>query len=194
MSESHLLEPHLVTTRLVARLPLVDDAPSIAAYYRENADHLRDSNPTFAPDIFSEPYWREAAARSLDEFEQGIALRLFLFDRNDERVVIGAVNFSAIMRGAAHFCFLGYHLGRKFEGMGLMSEALRAAIDHAFYALNLHRIMANYVPSNERSARLLAKLGFAVEGLARDYLYLDGRWQDHVLTSLTNPRWRSADL
>jgi ribosomal-protein-alanine N-acetyltransferase len=50
--------------------------------------------------------------------------------------------------------------------------------------------MANYIPCNERSARVLKRLGFEVEGYARDYLFLAGNWQDHVLTSLINPSWR----
>jgi ribosomal-protein-alanine N-acetyltransferase len=49
--------------------------------------------------------------------------------------------------------------------------------------------MANHVPRNERSARLLERLGFEREGFAKAYLHLDGRWQDHVLTSLTSDRW-----
>ena len=47
--------------------------------------------------------------------------------------------------------------------------------------------MANYMPINERSGRLLRSLGFQVEGYARDYLYVGGAWRDHVLTALTNP-------
>jgi [ribosomal protein S5]-alanine N-acetyltransferase len=71
-----------------------------------------------------------------------------------------------------------------------MREALQAGIRHVFGELNMHRIQANYVPWNRRSGGLLRRLGFSVEGYARDYLYLDGEWQDHVLTSLTNPHWR----
>lgn len=43
--------------------------------------------------------------------------------------------------------------------------------------------MANYMPTNEQSGRLLRKLGFSVEGYARDYLLLQGTWKDHPLTS-----------
>jgi ribosomal-protein-alanine N-acetyltransferase len=46
--------------------------------------------------------------------------------------------------------------------------------------------MANYMPANERSGKLLKRLGFTVEGYARDYLFIAGAWQDHVLTSLAN--------
>jgi ribosomal-protein-alanine N-acetyltransferase len=71
-------------------------------------------------------------------------------------------------------------------GQGIIKEALGAVIQHAFEVLRLHRIMANYVPTNQRSARVLARQGFSIEGYARAYLFIDGAWQDHVLTSLTN--------
>ena len=49
--------------------------------------------------------------------------------------------------------------------------------------------MANYVPRNTRSAAVLERLGFTIEGEAKDYLYINGVWEDHVLTSLTNQDW-----
>jgi len=73
-----------------------------------------------------------------------------------------------------------------------MAEALRAANGFAFRALRLHRIMANYRPENERSGRLLERLGFVREGLARDYLFIDGAWRDHVLTALVHPGFQDA--
>jgi ribosomal-protein-alanine N-acetyltransferase len=48
--------------------------------------------------------------------------------------------------------------------------------------------MANYMPANERSGKLLSRLGFEREGLAKRYLYINGRWEDHVLTALLNNR------
>ncbi len=72
-----------------------------------------------------------------------------------------------------------------------MSEAVAKAIDYMFEKQKLHRIMANYMPSNERSARLLHKLGFVVEGCAKKYLLINGRWEDHILSSLTNENWVS---
>jgi ribosomal-protein-alanine N-acetyltransferase len=47
--------------------------------------------------------------------------------------------------------------------------------------------MANYMPENKRSARVLEKLGFEKEGMARDYLKIAGEWRDHVLTAKINP-------
>jgi ribosomal-protein-alanine N-acetyltransferase len=65
-----------------------------------------------------------------------------------------------------------------------MYEILKSSITHVFHVLKLHRIMANYIPDNIRSGKLLEKLGFKREGLAESYLKINGEWQDHVLTSL----------
>jgi ribosomal-protein-alanine N-acetyltransferase len=75
-----------------------------------------------------------------------------------------------------------------------MTEALQCGIEHLFGELNFHRLEANYIPSNGPSARVLEKLGFIEEGRAKSYLWIAGDWQDHVLTSLTNPGWREPAI
>ena len=71
-------------------------------------------------------------------------------------------------------------------------SAVRLVYDYAFSALGMHRVMANYMPENERSGRLLERLGFEREGFARKYLNIDGEWRDHVLTSRINEHWGPA--
>jgi ribosomal-protein-alanine N-acetyltransferase len=53
----------------------------------------------------------------------------------------------------------------------------------------MHRITASYLPHNQRSGKLLKRLGFVVEGYAYDYIMINGKWEDHILTSLVNPNW-----
>jgi [ribosomal protein S5]-alanine N-acetyltransferase len=73
-----------------------------------------------------------------------------------------------------------------------MSEALKKGIEYMFEMVNLHRIMANYMPSNTKSDHLLRKLGFIIEGKASKYLLINNQWEDHILTSLTNENWKSG--
>ena len=113
----------------------------------------------------------------------------FVFGGSSPGEVLGYVNLSNIVRGGFQACYLGYALAERSQGSGYMTEALRTAIDFAWGDLKLHRIMANYLPQNERSAKVLQKLGFVIEGYAKAYLFIGGRWQDHVLTALTNERW-----
>jgi ribosomal-protein-alanine N-acetyltransferase len=122
----------------------------------------------------------------------GTAFRFFIMHKVsvDEGVhaVIGDCSLANIVRGAFQACHLGYNLDESHVGKGLMQEALRAVLSFAFETLLLHRVMANHLPDNDRSAKTLASLGFESEGLAKDYLFLGGAWRDHVLTSKLNPR------
>ena len=176
------------TPRLTLTLAPPEAAPRVVAYHRENWDHLaRWSGPRSSEDL-SVAAWRRRLEQFAVDERAGSALRLMLFpERNLGGPVLGVVNFTQIFRGPFQACYLGYALDFRLEGRGLMHEALEAAIRHVFEVLKLHRIMANYMPSNERSAALARRLGFVPEGIARDYLYIDGAWRDHVLTALTNP-------
>ena len=70
-----------------------------------------------------------------------------------------------------------------------MVEAVRAAVAYAFDDLRLHRVSASYLPRNRRSAHVLQRAGFQIEGYAKDYLRIDGRWEDHIIAAVTNPTW-----
>ena len=62
-----------------------------------------------------------------------------------------------------------------------MTGAVRALVPFAFGSLRLHRVEAACIPSNAASVRLLEQAGFAREGYAREYLCINGLWQDHLL-------------
>jgi ribosomal-protein-alanine N-acetyltransferase len=72
-------------------------------------------------------------------------------------------------------------MGLPFARHGYMTAAVRAIIPFAFATLRLHRLEAACIPSNAASIRLLEKTGFAREGYAREYLCINGAWQDHLL-------------
>ncbi|MDB5361295.1 MAG: rimJ1 [Rhodospirillales bacterium] len=190
MNVSATLEPlaRIETPRLTLTLAPLEAAPRVVAYQRENWDHVaRWSGPRGSEEL-SVAAWRRRLEQFAADERAGTALRFMLFpERNLGGPVLGVVNFTQIFRGPFQACYLGYALDYRLEGRGLMREALEAAIRHVFEALKLHRIMLNYMPSNERSAGLARRLGFAPEGIARDYLYIDGAWRDHVLTALSNP-------
>ncbi|EOD01178.1 Ribosomal-protein-S5p-alanine acetyltransferase [Caldisalinibacter kiritimatiensis] len=67
-----------------------------------------------------------------------------------------------------------------------MTEALKMGIDIAFNELKLHRIEANIMPKNEASLRIVKKLGFYEEGVAKKYLKINGKWEDHIHMVLLN--------
>jgi ribosomal-protein-alanine N-acetyltransferase len=188
--------PELPTERLVVRLARPGMQAAMAAFLRENfATHLERWSPPAKPAFFSEAFWGERLAVAVDEFQAGRGARFVLQERGDEAgwaprldaPIVGTCNYTNIVRGPFLACHLGYQIASSHEGRGLMAEALHATNAYVFEALRLHRIMANFRPENERSGKLLQRLGFVREGLAKDYLFIDGAWRDHVLTSLVNP-------
>ena len=173
---------------------------AIARFLNDNfAGHLDRWSPPPAPDFFTEDFWADRLAFAVEEFHADRAVRFVLQpgDTHADAVaapVWGTINYTNIVRGAFHACHLGYQVARAQQGQGLMAEALTVTNAFMFDAMRMHRIMANYRPENERSRRLLERLGFVREGLAREYLFIDGGWRDHVLTSLTHPAYDDAWL
>jgi [ribosomal protein S5]-alanine N-acetyltransferase len=184
----NLQPPCLSTKRLIVRLATDEDAPKILRYYSKNQAYLAPFEPHRSQHFYTEQFWREQVEKNLIEFNYKQSLRLFLFPQSQPEKIIGTANFTQFVYGAFQNCYLGYSIAEIEQGKGYMSEALRVAIAYVFEELHLHRISANYMPHNQRSGRLLKRLGFTVEGYARDYLLINGEWQDHILTSLINPK------
>lgn len=187
----HCLE--IATERLILSTPRADQAAAMLDFAARNREHLKPWSPPEPQNLHTLAHWQEAIAKYALAFENGTAVRFWLSPREHAARVVGSIGFSQIFRGPFCSGVLGYQIDRDCEGKGLMSEALGAAMRHMFAEQKLHRIAANYRPENARSGRLLARLGFRIEGYAKDYLFIDGAWRDHVLTSVTNaafdPAW-----
>ncbi|AIJ09843.1 MULTISPECIES: ribosomal protein S5-alanine N-acetyltransferase [Edwardsiella] len=178
----------LTTDRLIVRLVNERDAHRLADYYAENRDFLRPWEPIRDESHCYPSGWQARLSMIRELQKQGGAFYFILLG-HDEQEVRGVANFSNVLRGAFHACFLGYSVAGKWQGHGVMYEGLQAAIRYMQRQQHMHRIMANYMPHNQRSGALLQRLGFEKEGYAKNYLLINGKWQDHVLTALTNPEW-----
>lgn len=180
--------PFLQTARCNLALLRPDNAHLFFAYRQRNEVHLSPWEPTRNPDDGTlEESCQRAAAKSLAGFSDGLSVHCIATDRASGAMVAGC-NFTNIVRGVFQACHLGYSVDHGVEGQGLMHEVARAGIAYMFEAQGVHRIMANHMPSNVRSEKLLQTLGFEREGYARAYLKIAGRWEDHVLNALVNPR------
>lgn len=57
-------------------------------------------------------------------------------------------------------CELGYWLGKPFWGQGLMPEAAREMLRHAFEDLGMDKVWCGYYEGNSKSKRVQEKVGF----------------------------------
>ena len=175
----------LKTQRLILTPPGLDDAEAMLDYYKRNRLHFE----AWVPERDERFYTLQAMRARLSAMNKAMldqhSLHLLMTEPDSARV-IAECGFTNIVRGPFQACHLGFSICQTYQGRGLMSEGLRCAINFVFGELALHRVMANYRPENERSGRLLRRLGFEEEGRARSYLKIDGSWRDHILTSLIN--------
>lgn len=178
--------PHIVTARTRLTILPPERADLMLDFYLRNRAHLMAWEPRRDESFYTRSHWHSRLRDGYSQFFDGSAIQLVALDPQGERV-LATCNFTHIVMGMFKACHLGYAIDREHEGQGLMQEVVAAGIDHLFREYGLHRIMASYMPTNLRSGALLARLGFEQEGYARDYLMINGHWEDHILTALINP-------
>ncbi|CAN5442831.1 hypothetical protein BH09SUM1_BH09SUM1_20050 [soil metagenome] len=116
--------------------------------------------------------------------------RAFLVLREADSLIAGVINFNEIVRGALCSSYMGFYGNAAAAGQALMSEGMTLALALAFGEIGLHRVEANIQPANERSVRLVRKMGFRKEGFSERYLFIDGAWRDHERWAMLKENWK----
>lgn len=173
------------------RPPQAGDWADWAQVRAESRAFLTPWEPTWAPDELTRNAFRRRLRRYSRDAREGFGHAFFVFRRSDDQLMGGAT-LSNVRRGVTQSCSLGYWMGQHYAGQGYMSDAVRALLGFVFGELGLHRLEAACLPSNERSKAVLRRVGFTEEGLARQYLKINGAWRDHLLFAMLSSDARSA--
>ncbi|MEO5322069.1 GNAT family N-acetyltransferase [Mesorhizobium sp. CC13] len=175
--------PALKGERVTLRMPVSRDYHEWATLRAESRSFLVPWEPSWAPDELDRSAWRVRLARYQDDNVQGTSAAFFIYENAGGKLV-GGITLGNIRYGVAQTGHIGYWIGERYAGQGLMLDAVRLLARHAFDTLRLHRIEAACIPENTRSVRVLEKAGFRREGLLRSYLRINGEWHDHYLYAL----------
>jgi len=168
---------------LYLRYPRIADFPIWAKLRAESREFLTPWEPVWADDELTRGAFRRRIKRYQKETRQDTAYVFFVL-RESDNALVGGCTISNVRRGVTQCCTLGYWIGAKFARQGYMTNALRALLPFVFRTLGLHRIEAACLTENDASRKLLARVGFRQEGLARRYLLINGAWADHLLFAL----------
>lgn len=98
--------------------------------------------------------------------------------------IAGQLVANPITAGASASATLGYWIAKRHAGQGIMPLAVAMLIDYLVGELAVRRIEVNVRPENHASVRVVEKLGFLFEGIARQLLYVDAAWRDHARYAL----------
>lgn len=101
---------------------------------------------------------------------------------------VGVVNYR---RSGGHGAYsIGGAIGEAAHwNSGIGAEAMGQLVDFLFHQQNAHRVEFTTAAYNKHTISMLTKGGFVLEGLLRDYHFLDGEYHDRTLWSLLRPEW-----
>lgn len=171
------------TPRLILRAPRMEDAQEIQAEKLQVWNNLR---------LWMS--WAYAGQETLEATKAYIAggpdnvaaggMPLVAFDKESGRFAL-STGFS--MKGDFHET--GYWVAKDFLGKGLAAEATNAAIRYAFAKLNPKAIFICHFQGNDKSRRIIEKLGFAKTGVLEKYhaRCLDGELLDEHQYEMRDP-------
>jgi [ribosomal protein S5]-alanine N-acetyltransferase len=174
------IPPVIERNGVLLRPPQMADYAEWASLREKSRSFLVPWEPTWPHDDLTRSAFRRRLKRYAEDQRTDQAYAFFIFQAEDN-VLLGGLTLANIRRGVAQAGSLGYWLGQPFIRKGYMTAAVTALVPFTFNVLKLHRLEAACIPTNVASIRLLEKCGFKREGHAREYLCINGIWQDHLL-------------
>lgn len=173
----------LVEGLIYLRAPEPRDYAAWSELRQSSRAHLQPWEPVWSADAHARATYRYKLRRYAEEAREGRGFAFLIFRAEDDALV-GGITLSNVRRGPSQSATVGYWMGVRHVGRGYAKRAVRATLRFAFGPLGLHRIEAACQPENERSRRVLLGAGFREEGMARQYLNINGDWRDHLLFGL----------
>jgi RimJ/RimL family protein N-acetyltransferase len=170
-------------SRIIVRLMVDPDAEAVFAAIDGARSHLKpwmgwvDRHQEVADT-------RDYITRQLVEFTQRVNLTLGIFDRADNRTVLGTTGFHNI-DWTVPALEIGYWIVPEAQGQGYVTEAVALLTDFALAEFGANRISIHCDPRNERSKRVAERLGYQFEGRLRNMARTpDGSLRDTLVFSL----------
>lgn len=176
------------------RLPIMSDYAPWAELRSLSREFLTPWEPSWTRNELTRLSFRRRVRHYVREAREDLGYAFFMFRRADN-AILGGLTISNVRRGVTQSGTLGYWVGQPYARRGYMAAGICTLLPFVFDTLRLHRLEAACLPHNDASKRLLERIGFQHEGMARRYLRINGVWQDHALYALLHDDTRpQADL
>ena len=176
--------PVLVHEPVLLRTATASDHDAWEGLREVSRAHLTEWEEAWTPEQSSLAAFKRRLKAYDRDRRRGGGLHLLSFRQRDNALVGGAT-LSNIRYGASRSAILGYWVGAPHVRRGYGTAAVKALSAHAFEAIDPNRLVAACQPENVASQKLLEGCGFVQEGVARQYLKINGVWRDHLIFALT---------
>lgn len=168
------------TARLQLLICNEEYSDALLEFVTENKDFFAPWEPRRLPAFYTAEFQAQVLHAEFQAILRCVYLRYYLFLKEDPEHIIGTVSFSNISRSEDKSCRVGYKLAKAYTGQGYATEALRRLLAEIHQGLSIHRVEADIMPNNLPSLKLIERLGFSYEGVARSSHEINGTWTDHL--------------
>lgn len=146
---------------------------------------LHANNPKiarFMTDGFPFPYTTQHAIAFIESVSRPVPVQVFAITVDDQAVGgIGIHPQTDIMRKNAE---LGYWLGEKYWGNGIVSRAVKEMVAYGFKNFDISRIYARPFHTNLASQKILIKNNFVLEAHIRNNIYKNNEFLDEMIFAI----------
>ena len=177
----------LTTARLIIRRLGPSDAAALFHIRSQPAiTHFQIWEPKSVADVSA--FIARQIKLDLDEpdtwFQLGISLK-----KSEQLIGDCGLHF---LENDSHQTEIGINLAPNQQGNGYATETLTAVFEFLFSDLGKHRVFASTDPENERTIRLLSRLGMRQEAHFRESFWFKGRWTDDLVFGILRREWQAA--
>ena len=150
---------------------------------RELFDQYEIDKPSF---FYTADYPKRLLQQESNQIMKGNRIRFYIFLKENSQRIIGTVSFTDF-HNVSQSCQIGYKFDPNYHHQGYAYETISHALSFVIPEYKLHRIEAYIQPKNLSSIHLVERLGFELEGTAREYACIGGKWLNHLQYSFICP-------
>lgn len=161
----------------------VEDAEEMVQLLLRNRQYWAVFEPHHQDSYFTVSVQREKIRESIYQARENREYSFGIFEHGTNRM-IGHISLYGIKRLPFLSGLVGYSIDEAAIGKGIATEAVQLVVTFGFEQLRLHRLEAYVSPRNIGSIRVLQKAKFQNEGLLHEFLYINGKWEDHFQFAL----------
>ncbi len=152
----------------------------VTDYYVRNRDFHARFSQTHDDKYFTYSTQKKFLTEEVKDFNKNHILPLFITYKGNPKHIIGRISFFHFAYGGMRNCIIGYSLDKEEEGKGIMTKAVPYVMDFLSEYYYIHRVDAYILPENERSIKLIKRVGFKEEGIKHEFMHINGKWEDHI--------------
>ncbi|MFT4416959.1 GNAT family N-acetyltransferase [Fredinandcohnia humi] len=179
---------HQIDADLSLKLIELGDAERIFELTNESREYLREWLPWLDTTTKVEDT-RDYIQFCLKSYAENKGLYTVIVFRNE---IVGVASYNSIDH-RNKIAYIGYWLGQKYQGNGIMTKVAKALTSYAFDVLKLNRVEIRAAVENQKSRAIPERLGFVNEGQVRQTEWLYDHYVDHIVYGMLVKDWKKEE-